>query len=764
MNKKKVRNKRSKITDQPKKEEIKFSTNKKLLFYTILILLPVLILVLLELLLRIFSYGDDLRLFVQSSNQNYLTCNHMVSKRYFSKFDYTTPINDFFLKDKPANGYRIFILGGSTVQGFPYDANLAFSRILQRRLQDIFPDRTIEVINLGLTAVNSYTLLDFANEILKEKPDAVLIYAGHNEYYGALGVASMENGSIPGWLKKLHLNLIHLRTYQLIQSVIGRVAELLHPMSFTEAKSTLMQKMVGKNIIPYNSEIYKEGLNQFRNNMNDLMAKFKDANVPVIISDLVSNIKDLPPFFLINYANDPDQSANSAYQEAKQFESQSLFEKAKEKYTRAKDLDAIRFRAPEDINKIINELALKYHDYRISLKSLFEKYSPHSIVGNNLMTEHLHPNIDGCFLMAEGFLNAFKEHRMIERNWDTTKIKSWTYYRHNWGFTELDSTIAVLRIKHLKAGWPFQSENTVNNFRFTYKPNGIIDSLAFMTIKYDNISLEKVHKDLAEYYSSHGNPESASKEYLSLAYTSPTNSSYFYYASEFAIKANDYDNAIKILKESPVSDSSIYVQYTIASIYYSHKKYNEALAYLNKLAKIYLDKKNYLLAEKLKFKIQKDSGLNSEAENTLISIKKIEPGFDPDRESRKSVILIPEKIKPYIEKAEKLRKAGKISESLKTLMEANKIRETAYANLLIGKLLLSQKNIIALSYLEKANREIKDDPSLIFNLCLTYLIKKDITNAREKMDEFIKLEGENNPRSLQLKELYRKSTDKTNKK
>jgi tetratricopeptide (TPR) repeat protein len=156
--------------------------------------------------------------------------------------------------------------------------------------------------------------------------------------------------------------------------------------------------------------------------------------------------------------------------------------------------------------------------------------------------------------------------------------------------------------------------------------------------------------------------------------------------------------------------------------------------------------------------------LNSEAENTLINIKKIEPGFDPDRESRKSVILIPEKIKPYIEKAEKLRKAGKISESLKTLMEANKIRETAYANLLIGKLLLSQKNITALSYLEKANREIKDDPSLIFNLCLTYLIKKDIINAREKMDEFIKLEGENNPRSLQLKELYWKSTDKTYKK
>ena len=97
---------------------------------------------------------------------------------------------------------------------------------------------------------------------------------------------------------------------------------------------------------------------------------------------------------------------------------------------------------------------------RYQLKSLFEKYSPNGIVGDNLMTEHLHPNIDGYFLMAEGFLNALKEHGMIEEEWDSSKIKPWTYYRNNWGFTELDSTIADLRIKNLKSGWPFQPETT----------------------------------------------------------------------------------------------------------------------------------------------------------------------------------------------------------------------------------------------------------------------------------------------------------------
>ncbi|HVO75336.1 MAG TPA: hypothetical protein VMT35_15005, partial [Ignavibacteriaceae bacterium] len=44
-----------------------------------------------------------------------------------------------------------------------------------------------------MTAVNSYTLLDLLPGVLNQKPDLILIYAGHNEYYGALGVGSVES-------------------------------------------------------------------------------------------------------------------------------------------------------------------------------------------------------------------------------------------------------------------------------------------------------------------------------------------------------------------------------------------------------------------------------------------------------------------------------------------------------------------------------------------------------------------------------------------
>jgi hypothetical protein len=41
--------------------------------------------------------------------------------------------------------------------------------------------------------VNSYTFYDKIDEILKEDPDAILIYAGHNEFYGELGIGSSKS-------------------------------------------------------------------------------------------------------------------------------------------------------------------------------------------------------------------------------------------------------------------------------------------------------------------------------------------------------------------------------------------------------------------------------------------------------------------------------------------------------------------------------------------------------------------------------------------
>src|SRR5450631_158064 len=202
----------------------KVSGKRKRLFKVIAILLPFLILLLIEISLRIFHYGDNLNLFIEARDRSdYLVLNPAASKRYFTNVAFApTGNSELFRKNKENATIRLFVLGESTTIGYPYFHNGSFHRWLLYRLMHEFPDRNFEVINLSLTAVNSYTVLGFAKELVKYHPDAVLIYSGHNEYYGTLGVASTNSvGNSPGIIKLL-LVLRQLRIVQLLSNLIER--------------------------------------------------------------------------------------------------------------------------------------------------------------------------------------------------------------------------------------------------------------------------------------------------------------------------------------------------------------------------------------------------------------------------------------------------------------------------------------------------------------------------------------------------------------
>src|SRR5712671_26728 len=95
-----------------------------------------------------------------------------------------------FYEPKPAGTIRIVLVGESAMKGFPQPRHLAASAFLGEMLKDIWPDRKVEVINLGTTAVASYPVLGILTEALKCEPDLVIVSTGHNEFFGTYGVAS----------------------------------------------------------------------------------------------------------------------------------------------------------------------------------------------------------------------------------------------------------------------------------------------------------------------------------------------------------------------------------------------------------------------------------------------------------------------------------------------------------------------------------------------------------------------------------------------
>ena len=150
------------------------SRKKLLIFKVSAVLLALIFIILLEVFLRLIGYGSDFPLFTEPENKpGYIYMNPEVSNKYFfGTNNATAGYRELFKAEKDSATKRIFVLGASTGIGYPYLKNGSFHRWLQYAMNETFPEDKIEIINLSLTAINSYTLRDFGKELGNYNPDA----------------------------------------------------------------------------------------------------------------------------------------------------------------------------------------------------------------------------------------------------------------------------------------------------------------------------------------------------------------------------------------------------------------------------------------------------------------------------------------------------------------------------------------------------------------------------------------------------------------
>ncbi|MBN1782384.1 hypothetical protein JW948_14715 [bacterium] len=561
------------------------SSRKKIIFFSFMLLIPVLVFLLIETGLRLSGLFPPLPLFVSTPDPHseYFGINTRIGERYFPGGSFTPmPRKDLFLKKKPENGFRLFVLGGSTAAGFPFGNNLTFARILNRRLSDIFPERRIEVVNTAMTAINSHTLTDFMDEILKQKPDALLIYAGHNEFYGALGAGSVESAGRYHGLIRLYLRLQRFRTFIMLRAAAGRIKpKPVRIGNDADPMETTMSRIVREKTIPKNGAVYERAVSQYRRNLHDVIRKSSRAGVPVIISELVCNLRDQAPF--IASEGGSLTAAGEAFVRARKLETEQRYEEAFRTYEEARDLDQLRFRAPGDINRIIRETAGLYDVPVVPMKAVFEKASPHGLIGNSLMCDHLHPNRAGYFLMADAFYDAMRGIGLIQQDWPEHE-RSGEFYEKNWGFTKLDSTVAALNILHLKGGWPFQKSGPNRVFDL-FSPESKEDSIALRILK-SEATLETGHIELARYFMGRGQFERAFQEYRALVYTVPNLDLFYEPAVNLLVSMNQYTGALEFLLDGLHYNSSFFMQKWTGQMYLVLSRPEEGIAFLENACRL----------------------------------------------------------------------------------------------------------------------------------------------------------------------------------
>jgi tetratricopeptide (TPR) repeat protein len=459
------------------------SRKKKILFSLLPTALLLVLLAAVELVLRAALPAPDRELTreVTYDGLRWHEINRAYLARYFPAGAPVVP--EFkpalFRKEKLPRHLRVVCLGGSTMFGVPYLYTTSIPGIVRKQLRHLAPETEIEVLNLGASAIGSRVIRDFAPEVLRYEPDCVLISMGHNEFYGPEGVgASALEKALP-FLTSLKYAAGNLRLFQVVSGWIAPEAAAAQ-----KADPNLMRQVSAGSLVDLDSKEAARIFRNFRTNLEEILSVFDAAHVPVIVSDVASNLR-FPPFAGDSLRTVPDpaafldsvdtalrageygrvlemrarlgpaDSANAGmlYREGLARASLGDSSGARSCLRRAVDRDLLKFRAPAEVNTIIAQVCRERGVRLVSTAEDFASVSPGGIAGDSLFWEHLHPTALGYYRIANLFVNAIIDQGLVRPDAGSSLLP---FERHSLGLSWIDLAYADLSIQRLTGRWPFE--------------------------------------------------------------------------------------------------------------------------------------------------------------------------------------------------------------------------------------------------------------------------------------------------------------------
>lgn len=455
------------------------------------VIIPVLFFCIVELGLTVIDFGDDTRYLKKCE---YDGCNHYVdnpefTRQFFSKELARSALPVRVPYEKPDNTFRIYVLGASAAAGYPL-SDFGFSRILEIMLRDAFPGVRFEVINTSNVAINSHVVLKIAEQLSGHAPDMFLMYLGNNEVVGPYGPGTVFNAfSNHLWMLRAGIFINSFRTSQLIKFVIDQ-------FSFSkkaESRDWKGMSMFVDNQIRADDPRLVKTYEFFHRNIEDIAMIADKHGIPMVVSTVSSNLKDLAPFaseadalnkeaFEISYQRGITYEDNGDYREAVDAYLASLihhpnfadiyfrlgrsyielerYALAKKYFIEARDLDALRFRAVSSINDIIKDLAEDYdHVYLVDTVFEMNAASPYKISGRELFYEHVHFNFDGQYMLARLMFEEITKYLpqdIVDLKSQNAGTLSREKIARQLGFTEYEELLAVNHLlDRLVDGAPF---------------------------------------------------------------------------------------------------------------------------------------------------------------------------------------------------------------------------------------------------------------------------------------------------------------------
>jgi len=341
-----------------------------------------------------------------------------------------------FLREKPSNGFRVFVLGESPVLGWPFGADFAFPRFLENRLAAAFPDRVVEVVNCGANGVGSWHVRRILEEeVVRHAPDVVIVYTGHGDWLVPPPV------EVPRLVQSFaRFRIVQLaaaanarwRRWRYGQFDVGRLKALNDPFGYGRQRARgelTLSRAESERIVA-----------RFTENLRAMVDSARRAGATVILGTLGQNLRDFPPGasrhrrglpavararwaeLVENAERSPDlhsalgalddalridrRPALTYYDRARRLEAAGRFGSARAGYRIASDRDEVPMGARSVSNDVIRAVAAEKGVVLVDVAATLARASHHGLVGEHWFFDHAHPTFAGHVAIARAFAPA----------------------------------------------------------------------------------------------------------------------------------------------------------------------------------------------------------------------------------------------------------------------------------------------------------------------------------------------------------------------
>ncbi|MGA9121228.1 MAG: hypothetical protein WB699_17815, partial [Bacteroidota bacterium] len=265
-------------------------------------------------------------------------------------------------------------------------------------------------------------------------------------------------------------------------------------------------------------------------------------------------------------------NAMACYKLGKVLEALGLFAEARHELTRAKDMDALRFRATEEFQSTLLQVCRQTSTPVSRVDSAFEAASPHGIVGNGLILEHLHPNFKGYFLMAKTWAHDIRSQQLLpgDLHWSETTDDSTLMFRAE--ISPFDIAFARVRIEALTHHWPYPARAD----RTPAPPADPVDRLAFESAK-NKIPWAEAKYEAAEYYAGKRQFDAARREMLGVAHAQPVPYLPLARVGDYFVMERKFGEADSLYRASIAAKDNSYAHMNLGVLYGAQNRTTDAV-------------------------------------------------------------------------------------------------------------------------------------------------------------------------------------------